>query len=272
MSPPVFSPGIGEQVLVRTREGWSPGVIGRTPDRETVTYMVSVDGNTLHRSIFDLRPAVPEETVVPADFVEDVTPTDVRVATITKRHATRHARFTRRVELCRGLLETLADDYDAETAHRMAKALEDLTDGYDENPDLKALLKTFDVDGDPGIVVVRGMPFASVCEHHVLPFTGTVDVAYLPHRKIVGLSKIPRLVRMFSRRLQVQERIGQQVADALENHIDGCRGAMVVIRGRHSCMALRGVQSPGEMVTSAARGVFLHDQAARAEALELLRI
>jgi GTP cyclohydrolase I len=160
---------------------------------------------------------------------------------------------------------------DPETPHRFLKGLRDFTTGYREN--IGAILKTFPLDvetRDPGIVAVRGIPFASLCEHHVLPFTGTVDVAYLPNDRIVGLSKIPRLVRAVTRRLQVQERIGSMVADALQMHVSA-RGVMVIIRSRHSCMALRGVESPGEMVTSTARGVFLTNDAARAEVMALLR-
>jgi GTP cyclohydrolase IA len=155
------------------------------------------------------------------------------------------------------------------TPERMFVALAELTSGYSEDP--TKYLKVFAVGHDPGMVVVRDMPFASVCEHHVLPFTGTASVVYIPTDKVIGLSKIPRILRAVSRRLQVQERIGAQVADVLMDEKLGASGVMVVVRGRHTCMALRGVESPGEMVTSCIRGLFANDPAARHEALELMR-
>jgi GTP cyclohydrolase IA len=121
------------------------------------------------------------------------------------------------------------------------------------------------------MVAVRDLPFASVCEHHVLPFTGSASVVYIPTSRIIGLSKVPRILRAVSRRLQVQERIGEEVAEVLMHSELRARGVMVVIRARHTCMALRGVESPGEMVTSCIRGVFATDAAARAEAMELIR-
>ena len=167
------------------------------------------------------------------------------------------------------LLEALAlPDVDPETPRRMAKALRELTEGY-ATEDLTRLLKAFDAPADPGIVVVRGIAFASLCEHHVLPFTGTAAVAYIPRSKVVGLSKIPRLVRAVTRRLQLQERIGQQVADALVAGLDPI-GVMVIVKARHTCMGLRGIESPGEMVTSCVRGAFAKEPEARAEAMALL--
>lgn len=160
---------------------------------------------------------------------------------------------------------------DAETPQRLLGALIEFTSGY--AGEITSMMKTFPLEGhagDPGIVCVRDVPFASLCAHHVLPFTGTASVAYLPSDRIVGLSKIPRLIRIISRRLQTQEFIGEQVADVLMGELVAARGVIVVPRGKHSCMALRGVESPGEMITSCARGVFRDDAAARAEALSLL--
>lgn len=174
---------------------------------------------------------------------------------------------TKRELACFELLSTLPD-VDPETPGRMARALTELTSGY--GADLKAILKTFPRgDADSGIVIVRDIPFASVCEHHVLPFTGTATVAYLPSDRIVGLSKIPRLVDAVTRRLQVQERIGSLVADALMEHV-GARGVMVVLKSRHTCMTLRGAKCPGEMLTSTIRGVFENEASARAEVLSLM--
>lgn len=154
-----------------------------------------------------------------------------------------------------------------DTPLRMAKALAEMVSGYGAN--LRGILKTFRLEGDSGVVAVRDLPFSSLCEHHVLPFTGTASIAYIPTDRIVGLSKLPRVLRAVTRRLQVQERIGQDIADALMMHVRAA-GAMVVVRGRHSCMSCRGVESTGEMVTSCVRGVFRDDASARAEALALI--
>lgn len=173
------------------------------------------------------------------------------------------------IDLVGNLLRKLGADVDPETPGRMLKALREMTAGY-ATSDLKSLLKTFDAPSDPGIVSVRGIPFASLCEHHVLPFTGTVSVAYIPSKRIVGLSKIPRLVRAVTRRLQVQERIGQMVADAMVDGLDPI-GVMVIVTGAHTCMNLRGIECPGDMVTSCVRGAFAKEPEARAEAMALLR-
>lgn len=183
-------------------------------------------------------------------------------------------------DLASDLLVSITDasGVDAETPGRFVRALQELTSGY-AIKDPVEILKTFPVEGghadpspshDGGLVMVKDIPFASLCEHHVLPFTGTVAVAYIPSDRIVGLSKIPRLIRAYTRRLQVQERIGQQVGDAIQDALNPL-GVMVVVRGRHTCMAIRGVETPGEMITSYVLGVFRKDPAARSEALSLLR-
>lgn len=161
--------------------------------------------------------------------------------------------------------EVLWKDGTRSTPARMIKALRELTDGYAIEP--KRLLTQFDSEGDP-LVVVKDIEYSSLCEHHVLPFTGTVSVAYIPNQKIVGLSKIPRVVRAYSRRLQVQERLTDQVADSLQG-LDP-KGVAVLVRGVHSCCQLRGIERRAEMVTSALRGVFKSDVSARAEVMALL--
>lgn len=155
----------------------------------------------------------------------------------------------------------------ADTPARMVKALRELTVGYGMKPE--NLLTTFPAEGADEIVVVRDIPFSSLCEHHILPFRGTVSVAYLPTKRIVGLSKIPRIVKAFSKRLQVQERLTMQIADALAP-LDP-RGVAVLIKGVHECAELRGVETRAEMVTSAMRGLFKDDARARAEVMELFR-
>jgi GTP cyclohydrolase I len=149
-----------------------------------------------------------------------------------------------------------------ETPRRYLKAMKELTAGYVEDPS-KILSKCFNEPYDE-MVIVRDIAFWSLCEHHLLPFHGSATVAYVPKGKVVGLSKIPRLVQAFARRLQVQERLTQQIAKAMEEHLNP-EGVGVVIRGTHTCMAMRGVKSEGSMVTSCLLGCFREDPRARAE-------
>jgi GTP cyclohydrolase IA len=155
-----------------------------------------------------------------------------------------------------------------ETPDRVLRALKELTRGYVEDPGT-ILARDFAVAYDE-LVVVRAVPFWSLCEHHLLPFSGVAAVGYLPADRIVGLSKLVRLVECYARRLQVQERLTVQVADALMVHLQA-RGAGVILRARHTCMEVRGVRAaPTETVTSAMLGCFRDDPTARAELLTLL--
>ena len=158
-----------------------------------------------------------------------------------------------------------------ETPHRAAKAWEFWTSGYSQDP--AALLKVFE-DGAEGcdqMVVVKDIPFYSHCEHHLAPIFGTATVGYLPNGKIVGLSKLNRLVLCFARRLQVQERLTNQIAAALLEHLQP-KGVGVLIKARHFCMESRGVQHQGcETVTQALHGEFRDDPAVRDEFLSLAR-
>lgn len=153
-----------------------------------------------------------------------------------------------------------------ETPRRVVKALKEMTVGYETDID-KILGVTFDVDCDE-MIVVRDIPFSSLCEHHMLPFTGTATVGYVPGKRVVGLSKIARLVDAYAKRLQVQERLTSQIADAMVEHLKP-KGVGVVIKGQHSCMSLRGVGKAGVMMTSALRGVMRDKPEARAEFLNL---
>jgi GTP cyclohydrolase IA len=155
-----------------------------------------------------------------------------------------------------------------ETPGRAAKAWGELTSGY--AVDVPGLFKTFDASGYDEMVVVRDIPFASLCEHHLLPFYGRAAVAYIPDGRIVGLSKLARLVDAYARRLQVQERLTNQVADALMEHLTPV-GAAVIMEAEHLCMSLRGARTPGAItVTSALRGAIFTKPEARAEAMSLL--
>lgn len=161
----------------------------------------------------------------------------------------------------------------ARTPARMADALAELTAGLGVDPD-RHLAVTFPPEGpDPGMILVTGVPFTSVCEHHILPFTGTAAVAYLPApgARIVGLSKLARLVNDYAARPQVQERLGEQVVDAITSRLDTL-GAGCLIRSQHTCMTLRGAKATGaEMVTSHLAGRFRDDPDTRAEFLSLAR-
>jgi GTP cyclohydrolase IA len=159
-----------------------------------------------------------------------------------------------------------------DTPRRVARAWSEMTVGYGE--DVAALLaRQFDQEDMPygGIVALRKVPFASLCEHHLLPFVGEADVAYIPgYGRIVGLSKLARLVDAYARRLQVQERMTIQIVEALEEHLTP-KASACIIRADHTCMTIRGVQkTSGGMVTSELRGAFKDDARARAELLHLL--
>ena len=155
-----------------------------------------------------------------------------------------------------------------DTPRRVIKALRELTKGYQEDAE-KLLSATFDVAYDE-MVVLRDIPFWSLCEHHLLPFHGSVDVAYLPGRRIVGISKLARVVDCYARRLQVQERMTQEIANAVNTHLKP-RGVGVVVRASHTCMAMRGVQKAAHMVTSCLLGDMRTSASARAEFLSLTR-
>ena len=143
------------------------------------------------------------------------------------------------------------------TPERVARMYEELLAGYAQ--DVEAIINgaLFDVEyGEGEMVVVANIEYASMCEHHMLPFTGKAHIAYIPRDKVVGLSKIPRIVDMFAHRLQVQERLTNEIADALQAALDAV-GVIVVIEGQHACAALRGVKKPDiNMVTTAKRGEF----------------
>jgi GTP cyclohydrolase IA len=155
------------------------------------------------------------------------------------------------------------------TPERMEKAMSYLTKGYHENPNEILRDALFDVDYDE-MVIVKDIEMFSLCEHHLLPFFGKVHIAYIPKGKVVGLSKMARLVEVFARRLQVQERMTQQIADAIQEAIQPL-GVGVVIEARHLCMMMRGVEKQNSStVTSAMLGAF-QKQNTRMEFLALVR-
>jgi GTP cyclohydrolase IA len=177
-------------------------------------------------------------------------------------------------ELVESLLIELGEDPTRQglkaTPERVSRALRELTDGYGVKPEDVIADAVFDQDYDE-MVVVKDIAFYSLCEHHMLPFFGQVHVGYLPKGKVVGLSKIPRLVEVFSHRLQIQEQLTREVAEALNGAL-APKGVGVVIEARHLCMEMRGVEAPGgRMMTSCMLGTFRRDPRTRAEFLDLVR-
>ncbi|MBI3810321.1 MAG: GTP cyclohydrolase I FolE [Nitrospirae bacterium] len=175
------------------------------------------------------------------------------------------------VEQLLGLLgEDPARDGLVKTPERVAKAFRFFTQGYQEDPEETLNGALFPIEYDE-MVVIRDIDFFSLCEHHLLPFYGKCHVAYLPNGRIVGLSKIPRLVEVYSRRLQVQERLTVQIAEALQQKLNP-QGVAVVMEARHLCMMMRGVETPNAVaVTSSMQGVFQSQQQTREEFLNLIR-
>ena len=176
-------------------------------------------------------------------------------------------------EMVRKILVELGEDPEREglnkTPHRVATALRALTSGYRENAEEIIKSALFTVDNQE-IVLVRDIDFSSLCEHHMLPFMGRAHVAYLPKGQVVGLSKLARIVDVFARRLQVQERMTTQIAEALQ-HALAPAGVAVVIEATHMCMVMRGVQKPNAVtVTSTMLGAFRNNPATRAELMQLI--
>ena len=175
--------------------------------------------------------------------------------------------------LVKNLLTEIGEDPEREglikTPDRVAKAYEFLTKGYHQDID-EVLNKAIFNEKYDEMVLVKNIDFYSLCEHHLLPFYGKVHVAYIPDGKIVGLSKLPRIVEVFSRRLQVQERMTQQIADTLAKYLQP-RGVAVVSEAFHMCMMMRGVQKQNSSATtSAMHGVFKEDARTRMEFLDLI--
>jgi GTP cyclohydrolase I len=178
-------------------------------------------------------------------------------------------------DLVRQLLAALGEDPDREglvnTPKRVEKALTFLTSGYSANIDAVLNNALFTVDYNE-MVIVKDIDFYSLCEHHLLPFFGKCHIAYLPSRRVIGLSKIPRLVDVFSRRLQVQERLTSQIAETINEKIAPL-GVAVVIEATHLCMSMRGVEKQNSFaVTSSMLGSFRSDARTRMEFLELIKL
>lgn len=263
----------------------------------------TVDGTVIPNPLLPDRPhlAVPAADVAPewecgpegrtleeiaAPFREEITPMSIQARPISAADELRYATeasmeavvdIDRQPEfesLVTRMVEILGEDPEREglvrTPSRVAKAMAFLTSGYDMSVDDIVNGALFETEGEE-MVFVRDIEFYSLCEHHMLPFFGRAHVAYTPKSQIIGLSKIARIVDVYARRMQVQERLTNQIADALEEVLEPY-GVAVVIEGNHFCMMMRGVQKQASsMVTSAMRGGFKDNPASRAEFMGLIR-
>lgn len=171
------------------------------------------------------------------------------------------------------LLEAIGEDKEREglkdTPDRIARMYEEIFEGYDKDPK-EILSKVFTADNSE-MVIEKDITFYSMCEHHMMPFYGKAHIAYIPGEKVVGISKLARTVEVFARRLQIQERMTGQIADAIMESL-GAKGAMVVLEAEHMCMTMRGVKKPGsKTVTVASRGAFSESEELRNRFFSLMR-
>lgn len=177
-------------------------------------------------------------------------------------------------EIVQALILSIGDDPTREglkdTPGRVVKSWKELYSGYKADP--KAVLgTTFEAAGYDQVVICKDIEMYSTCEHHMIPFYGTVHIGYIPLQRVVGLSKLARLVEVFSRRLQIQEKLTQQIADTIQDVLNP-KGVMVVVKAKHLCMCARGIgKQNSEMVTSALHGIFKNHGEARSEFLELIK-
>jgi GTP cyclohydrolase I len=189
-----------------------------------------------------------------------------------------HSKSKKQVEIERiekavkEILLAVGEDIEREglkrTPCRVAKMYTELLAGMNEDP--KQHLSSVFTEGYDEIVLLRDIPFYSICEHHLMPFIGSAHVAYLPAGAVLGISKLARIVDCFARRLQVQERLTDQIADFIMNSLKP-RGVAVVLEASHSCMTIRGIKKPGSvMVTSSLRGIFRRDPKSRSEIMSLM--
>ena len=173
----------------------------------------------------------------------------------------------------KGILSEIGEDPNREglkdTPERVKRLYKEITSGYNEDPNEIINGAIYDIDYDE-MVIVKDIEFYSLCEHHMLPFFGKAQIAYIPKKKVIGLSKIPRIVEVYARRLQVQERMTVQIANFLNETLKP-KGVAVVVNGYHLCMAMRGIRkSDANMLTSSMLGAFRNDERTRAEFLSLI--
>jgi GTP cyclohydrolase I len=171
------------------------------------------------------------------------------------------------------ILEGIGEDRNREglidTPKRVAQSYEELFSGIDKNPE-EPLLRYFSVDSND-LVMEKNIDFYSMCEHHFLPFFGTIDVAYIPNGKVVGFGDIIKSIEILAKRPQIQERLGSELADVIYKTLD-CQGVMVIIKAKHLCMTMRGAKKENsQIITNACRGIFEKDSNRRVEVLTLLK-
>lgn len=180
---------------------------------------------------------------------------------------------TKKIEkLAKQLLKEIGEDPKRdglkETPHRFAESYKKIFEGYDKDP--SKMLTQFDGENYDEMIICKDIDFYSTCEHHMLPFFGKISIGYIPDKKIIGISKLPRIVEIFSRRLQNQERLTMQIAETL-NKLLKPKGVGVVIKAKHLCMMARGVEKQNTlMTTSSCRGLFKNNAKTRAEFLRLI--
>ena len=172
----------------------------------------------------------------------------------------------------RDILKAVGEDVEREglleTPKRVANMYEELFSGLNDDP--KQHLKLFDEKSNDEMVIVKDIPFSSMCEHHLLPFVGKAHIAYIPNGKVVGISKLARTVEVYARRLQIQEQMTNQIADAIEDCL-GAKGVFVMVEAEHMCMSARGIKKPGSKTTTfAAKGVFETDENLRRDIIYLI--
>lgn len=175
-------------------------------------------------------------------------------------------------KLAKELLHEIGEDIDREglkkTPHRFAKSFEKIFGGYAKDP--KEIITVFDGENYDEMIICKDIDFYSTCEHHLQPFFGKVAIGYIPNKKIIGISKLPRIIEIFSRRLQNQERLTMQIANTLKELLNP-KGVGVVIEGKHLCMMARGVEKQNSvMTTSSYRGLFKNNSKTRSEFLRLI--
>jgi GTP cyclohydrolase IA len=211
---------------------------------------------------------LPRGVMQPAPGVEQSETLAIRSIEGAPSHPAHDDESGRIEDAVRRILVEIGEDPDRDgllgTPERVHRMYTELTAGYHVDPDRLINGAVFDVDYSE-MVVVKDIPFYSLCEHHLLPFFGAAAVAYIPRGRVIGLSKIPRIVETYSRRLQVQERLTQQIADFLMQHLEP-KGVGVVLEATHLCAVMRGVRKPGTvMTTSAVLGLFRANDKTRAE-------
>ena len=172
----------------------------------------------------------------------------------------------------REILFAIGEDPDREglleTPSRVARMYEEIFSGLEDNPERH--LKLFNEWGNEEMVIVRDIPLYSMCEHHLIPFMGKAHIAYIPNGKVVGISKLARTVEVYARRLQIQEQMTNQIADAIEDCL-GAKGVFVMVEAEHMCMSARGIKKPGSKTTTfAAKGVFETDENLRRDIIYLI--